>query len=73
MTVRYMNTSIQFQALRADMVSHLLDIVKNQQEITALKTDKGKLTSTDEEIAELLNEYFSTVFTNELTKNSLIR
>ena len=40
---------------------------KNKQEITALKTDKGTLTSTDEEIAELLNEYFSTVFTNELT------
>ena len=38
---------------------------KNKQEITALKTDKGTLTSTDEEIAELLNEY--TVFTNELT------
>ena len=29
---------------------------KNKQEIAALKTDKGTLTSTDEEIAELLNE-----------------
>ena len=40
---------------------------KNKREIMALKTDKGTLTSTDEVISELLNEYFSTVFTNELT------
>ena len=42
---------------------------KNKQDITALKVDKGTFTSTDEKIAELLNEYFSTVFTNELTNS----